>query len=370
MTAVSRRVRYVGFANAVIPGSDYRLGFARDSDVADVILALPGRPDALARDQFVAIGVREGFSWRSIRELLRIPGILRASDADVAHFFATQFVLAGPILARVVGVRSIITVTGTGRSFEANGRARRWRAYAYRGLFRGAAALSDWILFQNEGDLLVLAPAAGARNARKIRMIGSAVDEAAFERVSPEPKAQRSVCLMVARVQKAKGVEDFLDAARLLKGKADFVLVGPPTDGQDELMRAVEDLSASGLLRYVGPATDAEVRAWYQRANLVFLPSRSEGIPRVALEAGVSGRAVLAYDIPGCAAALPPAALVAAGDQDAMMRRLHELCTDARARDALAQDVRRWVRERFALSKYVEQLDVLVAAAAEHRYPK
>lgn len=363
MSATPGKIRYVGFVNAVVPRSDYRLGFARDSLVADVVLALPGRPESLDEDRFVPIDVGEGFSWRAVRELLRIPRILRRTDADIAHFFATQFVLIGPPLARLAGVRSVVTVTGMGRTFESSDGRMRWRGGVYRWLFRISATCSDWVLFQNQGDLLALTTAAGARNAHKLRLIGSAVDEAVFEAATPEPVASRPVCLMVARVQQAKGVDDFLHAARLLRAQADFVLVGPPTAGQEELVEAVESAAREGLIRYVGPATDAEVRDWYRRVNLVLLPSRTEGLPRVALEAGVSGRAVLAYAIPGCVAALPPSALVEVGDRDAMMGRLEEICGDPDVRSALAREVRQWVRTRFGLGGYVERLDALVAAA-------
>ena len=43
-----------------------------------------------------------------------------------------------------------------------------------------------------------------------------------------------------------------------------------------------------------------DMKAVYSKANIVILPSFGEGIPTVLLEAGASGRTIIACDVPGC----------------------------------------------------------------------
>ena len=355
----------MGFANAGLPSTDYRVGFARETRVADVFLALPERPPGFDPGRFVSLGVNEGFSIRSALNLLRVPALLRRWQIDVAHFFASQFILVGPLLARSVGVRSVITVTGIGRSFGSTSAGGRVASRAYRAMFRVSAALSEAVLFQNQSDLATLEGAVSRRHLAKLRVIGSAVDPRPFAASMPEkePVDTQPVVLMVARVQELKGVDDFLTVAAQIGARADFVLIGPPSLGEDLLLRRVDDAASRGVIRYLGRLPDSDVRAWYERASLVMLPSRTEGMPRVVIEASLAQRAVLAYDIPGCRAVLPDEALVPAFDGEALRSLTVRALDSWSFRLGLAHDAHVRALEEFALSAYVDRLDDILSRA-------
>lgn len=358
----SGRPVYVGFANAKLPDSDYRVAYARDSEVADVYLALPAKPRALAPSKYIRFPVGEGLRPSTFIALARIPFILRRSRADIAHFFATQLALSGPLLARLSGVRSIITITGLGRSFDRRGALGWLLRILYLGCFRLAAASSEAILFQNEDDFLRLAERASTGTRRKFQMIGSAIDGTLFEPARAESTGL-PICAMVARVHPSKGIADFLTLAKNLQGRASFVLVGPPSAAAGELVAAVDRAHAEELIRYEGLQEDWKVRELLGRTAVHVIASRGEGIPRVVLEASLSGAATIGYDIAGCRATLPTEAIASAFDLSELEYLVKRALGDEKFRSYLATESLAIATERFSAQSYASKLDAIVSIA-------
>ncbi len=100
---------------------------------------------------------------------------------------------------------------------------------------------------------------------------------------------------MIARIDAAKGVAEFCQAAALIRKKAPetrFILAGP--DG---------NLDRAALSRYgdnveiIGD--QADVRPLLAAAHVVVLPSWGEGMPRILLEALATGRPIITTNIAG-----------------------------------------------------------------------
>ena len=110
------------------------------------------------------------------------------------------------------------------------------------------------------------------------------------------------VFLLVARLLRDKGIAEYVDAARLLKGKyptARFHLVGPLDPNPAAISRAqIDNWSREGVIDYFGSTTD--VRPYIAGATVYVLPSYREGTPRSVLEAMSMGRPVVTTDVPGC----------------------------------------------------------------------
>ncbi|WP_156252042.1 glycosyltransferase [Pseudactinotalea terrae] len=364
MTGQAQRARYVGFANAKLPDSDYRVSFARDSLVSDVLLALPERPHALPAEKYVPLPIGEGLRPTTLVALLRVPSILRRSRADIAHFFATQLALAGPPLARLAGTRAIMTITGLGRTFSRPGWLGALLRAIYMACFRLAAACSERVLFQTEADMRELATRVPAHVARHFELVGSAIDGTLFELEVVKPEG-RPICIMVARVHPSKGISDFLAVADALAGLADFTLVGPPSAGADGLLAAVNEAADAGKIDYLGTLHDWEVRKLLARAAVLVLPSRGEGIPRVVLEASLSDVATIAYDIAGCRATLPPQALAPAFELDGLQALVERALSDLRFRRDLARDSRAVAVDVYSAQGYADKMDSIIAQVLE-----
>jgi glycosyltransferase involved in cell wall biosynthesis len=86
------------------------------------------------------------------------------------------------------------------------------------------------------------------------------------------------------------------------------------------------------------------------RAHIVVLPSKSEGIPTVVLEASASGRPIVASDIPGCRIAVRDGVtgfLVPVGQPADLAEKIGVLLNDKSLRHEMGMQGRRWVESRF-----------------------
>jgi glycosyltransferase involved in cell wall biosynthesis len=363
VTRQAPAVTYLGFANARLPDTDYRIAYSKRSAVSEVYLALPGKPAALPEDRFIQLNVGEGLSLATLRGLIGVPRALKATRADVAHFYATQLALLGPPLARLVRAKSIITVTGLGRSFSGTGlRGRALRA-AYLSTFRISAALSSAVLFQNPEDLKVLSRYASVKARAKFTLIGSAIDETYFDGRRQTDEALLPKCVMIGRVHPSKGVEDFIQIARRLEGRARFVLVGPASAGAIESLASVRSAVDAGYLDYLGELADWQVRELLATCDVLVMPSRGEGIPRVVLEASLSGVATVGYDIAGCKETMPEDSLVPSFDLAALQDRVARVLDSDDERKGLVAGGQEIVVKRFSVEQYVARLDSVVQDA-------
>jgi len=94
--------------------------------------------------------------------------------------------------------------------------------------------------------------------------------------------------LFVGAFLAVKGVDILLHAWRRIQDEApglSLVLVGEGLDF-DSLVGLSERLGVNGSVRFAGTKLQQDLLSLYRDAELVVIPSRNEGLPRVALEAG------------------------------------------------------------------------------------
>lgn len=136
--------------------------------------------------------------------------------------------------------------------------------------------------------------------------------------------ADSELVVYVGRLVAGKGLRELVDAAAALAGtrrRLSVVLVGEgPMRGELETLVA----QRHAPVRLVGAADPETVARWMTAANLVTLPSYSEGNPNVVLEALSCGRPLVATQVPGIASLTSDdtAVLVAPRDSQALLRGL------------------------------------------------
>jgi glycosyltransferase involved in cell wall biosynthesis len=159
------------------------------------------------------------------------------------------------------------------------------------------------VFFQNEEDRATFVQAGLVDADRTIRLPGSGVD---VERFSPRPKPASGPFrfMLVARLLWAKGVGEFVKAARIVKAQhpeVEFVLAGFIDEGKDAAVprATIEAWEREGVMKYLGSFDD--MVPVYAQADCVVLPSYyREGVPRSLLEAASMGKPVITTDSVGC----------------------------------------------------------------------
>jgi len=141
-----------------------------------------------------------------------------------------------------------------------------------------------------------------------VQMIPNGVDTEFFVPAAPaRPRNLPPRLLFVGRFQAQKNLlwllEQLAEIRRASRLSFALDLVG---DGplRPALAARVHELGLADVVQFHGWKDRAELRAYYQAADLVINPSLYEGMPNVVLEAMACGRPVLASRVPGNEAAV------------------------------------------------------------------
>lgn len=173
-----------------------------------------------------------------------------------------------------------------------------------KGLYRTSLRRSNRVFFQNSDDRNLFVQAGLAQASVADVLPGSGIDLKHFLPMPLAPLQGRGFrFLLVARMLKDKGVEEFAAAAEIVRRvlpAVQFQLLGPvdannPNSISPERIRQWEE---SGLVRYLNETDD--VRPFMADADCLVLPSYREGVPHSLLEAAAIGRPIITTDVVGC----------------------------------------------------------------------
>ena len=309
--------------------------------------------------------------FAELRLVLRLFDLVRSVNPDLVHHVAMKPVTYGGLVSRLLRVPAVIhAVTGLGYLFtREDAKSRTIRSFILR-LYRFALAHPNCrAIFQNPDDLKLFADR-GLVDPRIVVMIkGCGCDVNVFV---PKPPPDGPVTVMFpARVLGDKGVNEFVEAARILKAEgtaARFLLVGRrdplnPTDVPEATIRGWE---REGLVEWWGFRTDMpEV---LPQAHVICMPSYREGLPRGLIEAASCGLPIVTADVPGCREVVrheDNGLLVPVRDGRATADALRRLIADAGLRARMGQRSRERAVDEFSEEKFVA--DTLAAYAEVHR---
>ncbi len=212
-------------------------------------------------------------------------------------------VVYGAIAAKLAGVKSINSlITGVGYLFISKSTKAKILKKLAQLLYKVALGFSKGVIFQNSDDRDEFVENRLVK-AKKCSIVnGSGVDMTHF---TEEPLPQRLTFFMLSRIMHSKGVMEYVEAAKVIKGKypeVRFMLLGAFEDIQDSIAKApfLREYVESGILEYFGESSD--IRPYYKECSVYVLPSYREGTPRTVLEAMATGRAIITTDAPGCRA--------------------------------------------------------------------
>ncbi len=171
------------------------------------------------------------------------------------------------------------------------------------------------------------------------------------ERFQPDAHAPRDGILFVGRLNAQKGIADIVEAlAQPALAAATLDVVG---DGADRaaLETRASTIGVAARIRWHGAQQGSALPRFYQRAQVLAMPSREEGLGLVAVEAQLCGTPVVAYDSGGVVDVVQPAAggaLVPTGNIAQLAEGLARNLTDPVAAVGRGEVARASMLERFS----------------------
>ena len=189
---------------------------------------------------------------------------------------------------------SIVNITGLGKAVENAGILQKLTVFLYKIAMKNARC----IFFQNQGNMQFFEHRSIGNHERYKLLPGSGVNLDQYQ-VLPYPDENEGIhFLLIARIMREKGINEFLEAANIVKNQYNnvfFDIVGFCEDAYEEKLKMLED---SGIINYYGMQND--IKPFVRKASAIVLPSYHEGMANSLLEAASMGRPVLASNVSGC----------------------------------------------------------------------
>jgi glycosyltransferase involved in cell wall biosynthesis len=279
-------------------------------------------------------------------------------DALVVYGIRTfpALVIAG----KLSGVKKIVCiVNGSGRLFQLTGLKGfflKLISYPMLGL---SMALADFVFFQNPDDLQLIKHKGLLWKNNYGLIDGSGVNLEKFKMV---PLDAKPVFTMICRVTGAKGVNEYIHAAKYVKAlyhEAVFQLIGRMDDDDHSVNTGeFEKAVREGHLQFIGQVDD--VRPYLAKSRVFVLPSYyREGVPRTNLEAMAMGRPIITTDWPGCRETVVDGVngfLVPIRDANALAEKMIYLIEHPDDAARMGRESRRIAEDKFDIYKINEKI--------------
>ncbi len=329
--------------------------YSEDGRCADFLAEARARGHGAVELQSDSPNLRDNL--REVAELLRA----RAADVLVTHTFKPN--VLGRIAARRVGIP--IVAVSRGWTWE------NLKVRAYEAMDRVNLRFVDHVVAVSEGqgERVRKAGVPGPRlsvirNAARLQAFAEPdpVYRQKLLRLFPAVTGLSQVVLAAGRLSPEKGFDILIEAASaVVKSRPDarFVLFGEGSE-RGKLEARVAELGLSNHFRM--PGFTADLDKYLPWADTVALPSFTEGLPNIALEASAAGVPVVATSVGGTPEVVThgeTGLLVPSGQPAALADSVGRLLASSELRGAMGGAARRLMRERFTFESQAAQYETL-----------
>ncbi len=354
-----------GLRRTCVVGMSRGARFQRFTEGAEFVL-LPELPVPALRYVLVSTLGLAALLWCVFRRGARV--IVAQSPYEGAPAAAARLV------ARLFGRRVALVVESFGDFEEGIFLQRRVAMERLtRGLMRAAAGFAI-----RSADLLRAVSGSAEEQLRRwapgrpIHKFPAWTDMEAFLRLGASglPREAQTV-LFVGMQMPLKGIHHLLRAFVAVAGEfsgARLVVIGPEQNRgyADSLREEASRAPCTDRIRFLGRVCQADLEAWVGRAGLLVLPSLSEGLPRVLVEAMAAGTPVVASRVSGIPEIVEDGRtgwLVPPGDEEALAGALRQALGDRAEATRRAARAREFVVSFFSPEGYREGYRALFDAA-------
>ena len=225
--------------------------------------------------------------------LLKYRIMINQTDPDIIITYTIKPNIYGGMMARAMGKKYVVNITGLGSSYEKVGFTKLVVKILYRIVLKTAK-----VVFVENSSIRKELIINKLCSEDMICLLEGAGVNTDYYNYWEYPENEVFRFLFIGRIMKEKGIDELLSATRKIidEGKECIVdVVGPLEEDYDNVIRLAE---SQGWLKYHGFQKD--VRSIIAACDCFVLPSYHEGMANTNLECASSGRPVITSDIPGC----------------------------------------------------------------------
>lgn len=287
--------------------------------------------------------------------------LYKREKPDVVHHVGMKTILWGTLAAKFAKVNGVVNaISGLGGFFAEDNKGMMARVMP-KVLKFSHNRRNLLCIFQNDEDkgLYVKNGIIKPEQARYIKGSGVHLDEFCY---TPEPTDEKIRVILTARMIVEKGVFILTEAAEKLRNKyedkVEFLLVGGLDDHPGAITREQLDSVCDGkYIQWLGYRTD--VKELLQSSHIVAFPSYyMEGLPKSLIEADAIGRPVITCNSVGCKETVIDGYngyLIPTKDVDALVEKLDVLLGDAKLRQEMGKNSRKYAEENFSIDVVIER---------------
>jgi glycosyltransferase involved in cell wall biosynthesis len=313
-------------------------------------------PGTFSTDEAESFG---GRVVRHLRHLRLLSAAIRRTQPAIVHVhtcsgFSLYRSTADLMVAKRSGCRTVLHVHGAAFDEFCAGAGAFQRRLIARSLSKADRVVA---LSQSWQDKL-LKTAPGAR----VVVVENAIVDPGDVPIQPHDGPCRF--LLLARMDRWKGIDDLLDAAACMRaGECDLelVLAGPAgTAGDADILDGkIRTRGLTGAVRYVGSVQGEEKANLFHQADVYVQPSHHEGMPISLLEALSHGLPIIATEVGAVPEVITDRCeglLVPPHNPALLAKPMRELAGDGPARRAMGLAARRLAATRFSMDRLRDDL--------------
>ncbi|MEA5595388.1 glycosyltransferase family 4 protein [Rivularia sp. UHCC 0363] len=202
----------------------------------------------------------------------------------------------------------------------------------------------------------------------RLHIVHCGIDPALFKVVSHKGKGKR--LLFVSRLTIVKGLPILLESLVSLKQQHRDLILTVIGDGSDRtyLEQMTANLGLSDNVNFVGYKSQAEVRKYFEEADVFISSSFAEGVPVVLMEAMAAGVPVVATQIAGVCELVEnnvSGYIVPAGDTTSLTNSIEKLLNDCELRAKFGTAGRNKVEKEFNINLEAQKLYKIMSKALQ-----
>ena len=232
--------------------------------------------------------------FEDLKLLRNYINIFKEENPDIVCAFTVKCDVYGGLACRILKIPFIPNITGLGKGLVEGNITK----FITKTLYKLSIKKAKCVFFQNEGDKKFFVDN-NIKYYKGIILPGSGVNLKKFSPIKYPNENEPIRFIYVARIMKAKGIEEYLKAAEIIKIKypnTEFHICG---FCEEDYKSIIDEKIQRNEIIYHGLVDD--VKKYEKTCHCVVLPSyHPEGISNVLLEAAANARPIITTNRIGC----------------------------------------------------------------------